>query len=543
MALTKIKDIPYFQLCNQAPVATATLSYMASDESGADDRLFYITGSNFYSYSPSADQFQLRATPNVAPATVLALKYTKRRGFHSRVLSATSTSITIGGLVGGILDGEKLRVLTGTGQGQEKTLTYVSTNVVEYGVITGTATNYLQDSTKKWDFNQWAGYLVGITFGTDVTQYKRILYNDATTLYISDANLMPQNPWENQPFVAVAPYALPVTTAGAQAHYQITSQTFSVTAWSVIPDTTSFTTCLTGGLYLVSSAAAAPFLTLQYYDVVADNWVSKTCPQSVILAALGTDVALERTSKAGAYYISSTATSATSRTLADTTQTMEVDRYENYRILVTGGTGVGQNRRIVCNTATTFTIARPWDTTLDATSTYEVWGDFDRVYLAGNASAAMYAYSPENDYWMQGQSFDDGICANISCTMKGWMSLGVTSGARIAAGVTGVNTTPTAGGTGYLVGDILTCSVGGTGARVMVISIDPGGIVTGIKLIAAGTATGFTVGTGRATTGGTGTGCTIEITSIGVTCLVTTATAHWYRTGQLVTFAGCSSAN
>ena len=542
MALTKIKDLPFFQLCTQAPVATATLSYMASDESGADDRLFYITGSNFYSYSPSADMFQLRATPNVAPATVLALKYTKRRGFHSRVISATSTSITIGGLRGPILTGESIRVLSGIGQGQERQLTFVRDNMHDYGVITGTATNYLQDSTKKWKFNQWAGYLVGITFGTDATQYKRILYNDATTLYISDANLMPHNPWENQPYVAVSPYALPVTTAGSQAHYQITSQTFSVTAWTTIPNSTSFVTALTGGLYLISSASAAPFFTLQYYDVAADNWVSKTCPQSLILAALGTDVSLERTSKSGNAFISSTATSSSSRTLVDSSQNMEVDRYENYRILITGGTGIGQNRRIVCNTANTFTVARAWDINPDVTTTYEVWADFDRVYLAGNGASAMYAYSPENDYWMQGQAFDDGVCCNISCTMKGWMSIGVTSGARIAAGVTGINTVPTAGGTGYLVGDILTCSVGGTGARVIVTAINPGGIVTGIELVAAGTATGFTVGTGKATTGGTGTGCTIEVTSIGVTCLVTTATANWFRTGELVTFAGCSAA-
>jgi hypothetical protein len=541
MALTKIKDLPYFQVCNQAPIATATLSYMASDESGVDDRLFYITGSSFYSYNPSADMFQLRATPNVAPVTVLALKYTKRRGFHTRVISATSTTVVIGGLKGEILNGENIRILSGTGQGQERQLTFVGETIHDYGVITGTAANYLQDNLKKWKFNQWAGYLVGITFGTDATQYKRILYNDATTLYISDANLMPHNPWENQPFVAIAPYALPVTTAGSQAHYQISSQEFSVTAWNVTPNNTSFATTLTGGLYLVSSAAAAPFFTLQYYDVAADNWISKTCPQSLI-GALGTDIALERTAKVGTPFVSSTATSGGSRTIVDTSLNLEVDRYENYRILITGGTGVGQNRRIVCNTSTTFTVARAWDTAPNATSTYEVWGDFDRLYLAGNGSSAMFAYSAENDYWMQGQAFDDGITSNISVTMLGWAPLGVTSGARIAAGITGINATPTAGGTNYLVGDILTCSVGGTGARVIVTSINPGGIVTGLELIASGTATGFVVGTGRATTGGTGTGCTIEITSVGVTVLVTTATAHWFRTGQQVTFAGCTDA-
>lgn len=540
MALTKIKDIPFFQLCNQAPTATAALSYMASDESGADDRLYYISGSVFYSYSPSADQFQLRATPNVAPATVLSLKYTKRRGFHTRVISATSTSVEIGGLKGPILTGENIRILSGTGQGQEKTLTFVSDNIYDSGVITATTTSSLGDSTKKWKVNQWVGYLVGITFGTDATQYKRILYNDTTTLYIADANLMPHNPWENQAFVAVAPYALPVTTAGSQAHYQISSQTFSVSAWDTIPDNTSFCTALTGGLYLVSSAAAAPFFTLQYYDVAADNWISKTCPQALIGAALGTDIAIERTAKVGTAFLTSTATGGTSRTLADTVQTMIPDRFNNYRVLITGGTGRGQNRRIICNTATTFYVARNWDIVPDATSTYEVWADFDRLYLNGGAASAMFAYSPENDYWMQGQAFDDGVTSNITSTLSGWMPVGVSTGARIAAGVTAVDPAPTAGGTGYLVGDVLTCSVGGTGAQVIVTSISPGGIVTGIELVHTGTATGFTTGAGKTTSGGTGTGCTINITSVGVTALITLAHNHFYRKGNSITFAGCT---
>lgn len=542
--MDKIKVLPQFTLMNQLEVATHALSAFTADESGADPFIYYLSGSAFYKYSANGDGMMPLAWPNVAPATVLSICYTKRRGFHTRVLSATSNTVTIGGLRGPVLNGETIRILQGVGAGQEKVLTWVSDNIHDSGVITGTAAaSSLADTTKKWKINQWAGYLVHVQFGTDASQAKRILYNDTTTLYVADANLMPQNPWENQVFAAIAPYALPTTTAGSQTHYQICSQTFNVdTAWKTIPDATSFATALTGGIYLVSSAAATPFFTFQYYDCLADNWVSKTCPQGLIVAALGTDVSLERTAKVGTALASGTSSAISAKGLVDAAKSFEVDRYRNCRVLITGGTGNGQNRRITCNTATALILARAWDITPDATSTYEIWPDFDRIYMAGNGSSAIFANSPENDYWMQGQAFDDGVTANIACTMKGWTALGVTSGARLAAGVTGVNAVPTAAGSNYLVGDVLTCSVGGTGAQVIVTSVNTTGGVTGIELMNAGTATGFTVGTGRATTGGTGTGCTIEITSIGVVCKITTPTNHWFRTGQKVTFAGCTDA-
>jgi len=71
---------------------------------------------------------------------------------------------------------------------------------------------------------------------------------------------------------------------------------------------------------------------------------------------------------------------------------------------------------------------------------------------------------------------------------------------------------PTAGGTGYAVDDTLIVSEG-TGGQVKVVTVSAG-VVTAIALYAQGTA-GYTVGTGKATTGGTGTGCTIEITGAG----------------------------
>lgn len=542
MALKKLVDLPYFELCNQLPAATSSISAMTTAEEGDAETIYYISGSNFIAIDVVGDTSRILAAPNVAPATLVSMVYTRRRGYHSRVISATSTTLRIAGLRGKTLDGQTIRILHGTGLGQEKVLTWTGETVHDAGVITGTTVNNLADSLKKWEPNQWAGYMVGITFGTDATQYKKILYNDTTTLYIADANLQPHDPWNNQPFVAAAPYALPITTAGSQAHYQIMSSDFTVdTAWDVVPNKSSFFTTLSGGIYMVSSAAAAPFFTLQYYDCLHNSWQSKTVSQSLLLAALGTDVKIERTGKIGsALFTNVGAISGGARTLSDAGATWGVDDLRNTRVIISGGTGIGQNRRVVSNTATQMTLGKPWDIVPDATSTFLVWPDFNRVYLAGNAMASMLAYDPENDFWMQGQGFDDGVTSNISATIPGWNPFGVSTGVRIAAGVRTINAVPTAGGANYTLGDILTCSVGGTGAQVIVTSTGAAGTVTGIALVHSGTATGFTVGTGRATTGGTGTGCTIEILTVGATALITTVTAHLAVRGQDIVFAGCS---
>ena len=541
-------DLPFFELCNQAPIASLSLSSMTTVQDGTGRYIYYLSSSTFYRYDTQADTWQQLATPSVAPVTLLNLKYTNDRGFHGRILSATASSVVIPSLRGNIFNGQQIKILSGTGKGQVKTLTFTGESILDSGVITATTANYLQDGLKKWVTNQWAGYIVGITFGTDATQYKKILYNDINTLYVADANLQPNDSWSNQSYVAVTPFSLPVATAGVQSHYVIMSSSYTLDSnWTIPPDNTSFFTLLSGGIYLLSAAAATPFYTFQYYDIIHDSWQVKTVPQLLESVAFGTDSAITITDKQGGtpYSVNTGAISATIRTLSDAGSALSFDKYANHRIFITGGMGMGQNRRIVGNTATVFTVEKNWDTNPDATSTYEIWSDTDRVYVGGNALARVFAYSPEGDYWMQGQAFDDGVIASsgIHSVLNGWRPISVLSGTRIAAGIVAINSVPTVGGTLYSIGDILTCAVGGAGAQIIVTSIAPGGIVTGLQLLNSGTTTGYTASTGNALTGGTGSGCTLSITSIGATANIATSTNNFYKVGQAVTFSGCNDVN
>lgn len=549
--LKKMVDLPVFELCAQAPTASSATACMTTVDTNTGRYIYYLTASTFYRYDVERDMWQQLATPLVAPVTACSMRYVSNRGYYGRVISATATTVTIPGLRDATLEGETIRIMRGAGAGQDRILTYESETIHDFGVITNvTATTSITDSTKKWKFNQWAGHMLGITFGTDATQYKKIIYNDATTLFVANTDLIPHDPFNNQGFLAVAPYAVPTTTAGVKAHYVIMSTTFTVPSWGIgiQPDYTSyFTTTTTGGIYLLSSAAATPFMTLQYYDIVADSWQIKSVPQGLILAAFGTDFSLEKLTRASTAFISSTATSATIRTLSDTTQNMTVDKYNNCRIIIKTGTGAGQHRRIICNSATTFTVATNWDVNPFTDSTYEIWPDFDKIFVIGGAGAAMFGYSTDNDYWMQGLAFDDGIAANISCTMNGWNPVAVSTGVKIAAGVTAVNMVGAAGGANYLVGDILTITgAGGTGAQVIVTAVSGGaattGVVTAVELVHSGTATGYTTGL-RSTSGGSGNAaCTVNVVSTGGTALITTGSAHWFRNGEVITFAGTSAA-
>lgn len=192
--LKSMVDLPFFELTNQAPVQTSALSGMTSAESGDTPFIYYLSTSAFYRYDTVGDTWQQLATPNTAPATLLRMRYTRRRGFHGRILAATSTSITIPGLRGGILNNAAISLEYGTGAGQERTLNFVREIINDAGVISNVpSTSAITDNLKKWKINQWAGYTVGITFGTDVTHYKKILYNDSTNLYVADINLQPHN--------------------------------------------------------------------------------------------------------------------------------------------------------------------------------------------------------------------------------------------------------------------------------------------------------------------------------------------------------------
>ncbi len=67
-----------------------------------------------------------------------------------------------------------------------------------------------------------------------------------------------------------------------------------------------------------------------------------------------------------------TATAGAASTLTDGLQNWTADRWVGYKIEITEGTGAGQTRTILSNTADTLTVSQAWTTAPDATSKYRI---------------------------------------------------------------------------------------------------------------------------------------------------------------------------
>jgi len=103
-------------------------------------------------------------------------------------------------------------------------------------------------------------------------------------------------------------------------------------------------------------------------------------------------------------------------------------------------------------------------------------------------------------------------CTVTIATLCKLEAYGAASLSDLGAGVISVlAAAPTAAGTGYSVGDILTITTGGTRGTARVLTLS-GSTVATVELVDAGV--DYTTGTGKVTGGGTGSGCTLAITTV-----------------------------
>ncbi len=543
-------DLPVFEWMRFAPQTTTALSALASSDVNAR-YMYWVVGQAMWRYDTYSDTWQECAAPNIAPVTTSALKYSHYSGYRGHAITATSNTITVAGFSrhSHLPDNVKIRIIAGKGAGQERTITELEDAVVaDFGVITtftNTATlQSIADSTKKWRVNQWDGYQVRLVYNTGQSQIRRISYNDTTSLTLFDVNFQAIDSFNNAGFSAVTPYALPVITAGSQAHYIIESSVLTVdSSWTVTPDESSVYLIMAGGLWLFSSAAATPFCSFQFYDILTDTWMSKTPIGAQLNTSFGTDFTIDRTGEAAGAYISGlTATSGTSRTLVNSGATMEIDRYANYQLRIDSGTGIGQRHRIVGHNATTFWIDKNWSINPDSTSGYSIYGDTDKLWLSGNASSAMWQYSVEADIWSSGHVSDTGISRNISATPYAGTSYGAPHEGYGISGIvynaTGILTVAVNNpGSAYTIGEVVSLTTTGTLATAYVTGVTAGGAVTSVQLANSGINYGAIT---SSDTSGTGIGLTISVTT-GKSAVVTTALNHDFRHGESLTIAGCAT--
>ncbi|MBP9802471.1 hypothetical protein KBC40_02695 [Patescibacteria group bacterium] len=393
-------DTPIWEWCRTAPAVSSAISTSTASDSAIGNPIhgryiyYLISAAGFYRYDTWTDTYMQLSSPPIAPATWASMKFSGAYGFEARALDASATTVTAPAYFGQVLKGFDIRIESGTGAGQRRTITGVSeATVVQTGIMTAisaglTFTNSLSTAA----INQYAGYQFRIIAGAGIGQVRRILHHTATVFtyadilgYEIDYDTNPAVP--NPVFVAAA--------AGVGSVYQIESSVITVnSAWDVTPDSSSHFVVEAGGIFLASSAAAAPFFTLQFYSVASDTWYIRSAT-SALMTAVGTDGVIERTVRNASLYEAGTATGGTTTTLIDTTSNWTVNEFVGKWVRFVSGTipagGADRLRKITANTATQLTWVGSTTTAPDATTRYRIEG-----YDAGFATAGTTATTLED---------------------------------------------------------------------------------------------------------------------------------------------------
>ena len=154
---------------------------------------------------------------------------------------------------------------------------------------------------------------------------------------------------------------------------------------------------LTGRYYVMNAGTTAAGI-FRVFDVGTLTWQANLAVTN-LPGSWGTDGKLVLAYNHDEVFATGTATSATGTTLVNSAKSWTVNQWTNYQVTITGGTGRGQTRTIVSNTATALTLSAAWATTPDNTSVYDIEANEDWLYLLGNNAVTMYRYSISANTW------------------------------------------------------------------------------------------------------------------------------------------------
>jgi hypothetical protein len=265
------------------------------------------------------------------------------------------------------------------------------------GVATGAQTaTTLQDTTKTWVVNEWAGSTVTITSGTGVSQSRTVVSNTSNTLTVSGGN------WSPVPVAGSSVYSL-IGTSNLVGEGTITLKTHNTTIGSAIGalltlgeidgcrlydiDRTMLGTVSNGS---VTGSISSSYLGMAVNQFRQYSGTGVAPSQYRIGAASTTRFKIDSTSYTTLFFNRSSSTGAlTARTLnlSGTTGTAAsggaatltvagtpwtANQYSNSTVTLTGGTGSGQTRTIVSNTTSALTVSVAWAVVPDATTTFAI---------------------------------------------------------------------------------------------------------------------------------------------------------------------------
>jgi hypothetical protein len=243
----------------------------------------------------------------------------------------------------------------------------------------------LQDTTKAWTVNQYAGATVTLTAGTGAGQTATVVSNTATALTISA-------PWATTPVANSTIYSL-IGTTNKTPTGVITLKTHNSTLGAALGPRLTIGEIDGCRIYdidrtmlgTVDNGAVTGSTSTSYLGMVVDQFrvysgTGIPASQYQIGSSSGgarykmdstsyTTLAFSRNTSgvltARTLNIptsSGTATSGAATTITDTSKAFTTNQWAGGTITLTGGTGVGQTRTVVSNTATAITVTPAWTT-------------------------------------------------------------------------------------------------------------------------------------------------------------------------------------
>jgi hypothetical protein len=262
------------------------------------------------------------------------------------------------------------------------------------GTATGTqSTTTLQDTSKVWTVNQYAGATVTLTGGTGAPQTRTIASNTADTLTVSSA-------WTTTPVSGSTTYSVSYNVGEAVVTLKTHSSTLGASVGPRLSlgeldgcriydlDQTMLGTVGNGGVTGSTSSSYIGSVVNQYRQYSGTGIPPSQYQLGSNLSGARykfdstsyTTIAFNRSSTTGVLTArtlnfptnTGTATAGAATTLTDTSKAWVTNRWAGGTLTLTGGTGSGQTRTISSNTATAITVSPAWTTNPAAGTTYTV---------------------------------------------------------------------------------------------------------------------------------------------------------------------------
>jgi hypothetical protein len=419
--LRTMVDQPVWEWMRYSPFASAATNTLyrfpaAATGSRYNRYIYASTATTMYSYDTFSDSWNTWGTllPN-SPVSTIGGGWDLSNGHYGYMISATSGSNTA---VGAFINessvvGQKIKIISGLGVGQEKTIVSSSQPVnVEYltptAAYTNTATTIgsITDTTKKWVPNQWRGYQVRAYLGTSQQYFvRRILYNNNDTLFFANAEWHAIDP--NQAYNHV--YDGNALAVGTATRCVIQSDTITVDSpWNTNLDYSSKFEIEVGSLVSIQNISTGGLFLAYRYDPLYANWFPLHAMSGVMPTFLaGTTLSFEPLSaELVPDFITGSLTSGSVRLAQDTTQNWKVNQWTNYRFVNTTN---GLEKTITSNNTNTLFFASDCDILPSGSNTYKITVDGDKSYIAGGNFASVGQFSNRTNSFSPSQRLDDGV--------------------------------------------------------------------------------------------------------------------------------------